>query len=290
MAADLLANIYNAFEPNPLQPGDLPYVDCQAARAQQDVATDLGRVIRRSQTLTQQLYTGYRGSGKTTELYQLKRSLEEDGYQVIYWTVEEAMTRHAATFLLALFNVLAAPQDPVFEPGQRVLIVDNLDRIQAPLRADCCRNNYEVLFLDHAPQLKALNYHVIYTIPPALVYSRHATDLKDLYGSPNILLSVMAHQPNGIAHSCGLQCLKDILRSRLPQDLPIRWVAKARQSTHQIPLFESEDVLNRLGLMSGGQIRDLLHLMQWAINKTDELPLQAEAIERAIAMLRDIYW
>ncbi len=86
---DLLDEMYNAFSPTPLQPGDPAYVDCRAVRGDEDVLEDLGRTVRRSQILTYQLYSGYRGSGKTTELLRLKKHLEDKGHVMVYFAADE---------------------------------------------------------------------------------------------------------------------------------------------------------------------------------------------------------
>ena len=86
---DLLDEIYNAFTPTPLQPGDPAYVDCRSVRGDEDVVEDLGRTIGRSRDFTYQLYSGYRGSGKTTELLRLKKDLEDRGHKVVYFAADE---------------------------------------------------------------------------------------------------------------------------------------------------------------------------------------------------------
>jgi hypothetical protein len=86
---ELLDRIYNAFNPRPLQPNDLAYVDCQDVRGDVDIIRDLGRTIRRSEELTYQLYAGYRGAGKTTELLRLKADLEQKNFFVVYFAADE---------------------------------------------------------------------------------------------------------------------------------------------------------------------------------------------------------
>lgn len=85
----LLDYMYNEFTPTPLQPGDPAYVDCRAVRGDEDVVEDLGRTIRRSRKNTYQLYSGYRGSGKTTELLRLGKDLEDKGHIVVYFAADE---------------------------------------------------------------------------------------------------------------------------------------------------------------------------------------------------------
>jgi hypothetical protein len=88
--SDLLTKIYNSFDPGrPLPAGDPQYVDCRSVRGDEDIVDDLGRRIRNSDQMTYQLYTGHRGSGKSTELRRLKKSLEEHGFFVVYFEADE---------------------------------------------------------------------------------------------------------------------------------------------------------------------------------------------------------
>jgi len=361
---DLLDEMYNAFAPTPLQPGDPAYVDCRAVRGDEDVVEDLGRTVRRSHSFTYQLYSGYRGSGKTTELLRLKKDLEDRGHVVVYFAADEedisvqdaqytdillACTRHL------LRGLEKANPDPILnwlkgrlkdlkdvmlteinvdkvdlelglkefakltaavrtKPGQRqqirerlephtgsliqainafindsriylpkkaklLVIVDNLDRI-VPIFKEHGRSNHEEIFLDRHEQLKALNCHIIYTVPISMIYSRWATELKDNYGIPLVLPSIMVRQENGEADEQGLEILQQLIRQRVPPNLQEALIPE---------VFESEAVLRELCLMSGGYVRDLVELMQQAITKTDMLPIQAKAVQRGADALRDVY-
>ncbi|NES21727.1 MAG: ATP-binding protein [Symploca sp. SIO3E6] len=361
---DLLDEMYNAFTPTPLQPGDPAYVDCRAVRGDEDVVEDLGRTVRRSRSFTYQLYSGYRGSGKTTELLRLKQDLEERGHLVVYFAADEedlsvqdaqytdillACTRHL------LRQLKEANPDPILdwlkgrlrdlkdvmlteinidkvnlelglkefaklttavrtEPGQRqkireriephtetliqalnafvkdgrsnlpektklLVIADNLDRI-VPIFKENGRSNHEEIFLDRHEQLKALNCHIIYTVPISMIYSRWATELKDNYGIPLVLPSIMVRWENGEAYDKGLEILQTVIQRRIPSQL---------QDALVPAVFESKEVLRNLCLMSGGYVRDLVQLMQEAITKTDALPIRARAVQRAADALRDVY-
>jgi AAA ATPase domain len=362
---DLLDEMYNAFTPMPLQPGDPAYVDCRAVRGDADVVEDLGRTVSRSREFTYQLYSGYRGSGKTTELLRLKKDLEDRGHVVVYFAADEedisvqdaqytdillACTRHLLKKLKEeansapildwlkgrLKNLKAVMLTEInidqinlevglkefakitaavrTEPGQRqkiremlephtetliqalnafiandnqlsgksklLVIADNLDRI-VPIFRDNGRSNHEEIFLDRHEQLKALNCHIIYTVPISLIYSRWATELKDNYGIPQVLPSIMVRQIDG-DHYCtaGLDILKTIIRLRLSSEMREVFIPQ---------VFESDDVLQELCLTSGGYVRDLVQLMQEAITKTDVLPISAKAVQRATDALRDVY-
>jgi len=88
--SDLINKIYNSFDPaRPLPAGDPQYVDCRSVRGDEDIVSDLGKRIRNSDQSTYQLYTGHRGSGKSTELRRLQKSLEEHGFFVVYFEADE---------------------------------------------------------------------------------------------------------------------------------------------------------------------------------------------------------
>lgn len=88
--SDLIARIYNSFDPSrPLPAGDPQYVDFREVRGDEDIVSDLGKRIRNSDKMTCQLYTGHRGSGKSTELRRLQKSLEDHSFYVVYFEADE---------------------------------------------------------------------------------------------------------------------------------------------------------------------------------------------------------
>ncbi|NEQ95787.1 MAG: ATP-binding protein [Cyanothece sp. SIO2G6] len=361
---DLLDEMYNSFAPTPLQPGDPAYVDCRAVRGDEDVVQDLGKTVRRSRPFTYQLYSGYRGSGKTTELLRLKKDLEDPGHVVVYFAADDAdlsvQDAQYTDILLActrhlLRELKKANPEPILnwlkgrlrdlkdvmltdikiddvnldvglqefakitaavrsEPGQRqkirdrlephnetliqslsafiesgrsafpektklLVIADNLDRIVPIFRDNGC-SNHEEIFLDRHEQLKALNCHIIYTVPISMIYSHAATELKDNYGIPQVLPSIMVRDEKGDPYQPGLDILRTMIQRRVPESLRDALVPK---------VFESEEILRDLCLISGGYVRDLVQLMQEAITKTDTLPIKARAVQRAADDLRDVY-
>ncbi len=90
---------YGEVDPDvPLYAGeaDPRYVDLTDVRGGDDLAALIARQIRRSDRrkgarYLKLLFTGHRGSGKTTELARLKRKLEAEGYFVVYFDVEEQL-------------------------------------------------------------------------------------------------------------------------------------------------------------------------------------------------------
>lgn len=82
----LLKELFNSFKPDaPLEPGDPRYVDFQDVRGDENILTELGGYILKEENNTYQLYSGHRGSGKSTELKRLAQYLEEQGCVVVYF-------------------------------------------------------------------------------------------------------------------------------------------------------------------------------------------------------------
>lgn len=88
MTLDLLADIYNSFNPFETASKEA-YVDCREVRGNWEVFQELGKKIILSNQPTCQLCSGHRGTGKSTELLRLKTYLEEKGYFVVYFAVDD---------------------------------------------------------------------------------------------------------------------------------------------------------------------------------------------------------
>jgi len=366
-STDLLTKLYNAFNPfEPLPANDPKYVDCQKERGDSDILQDLGNRMQLAKTNTCQLYSGHRGSGKSTELLRLKNYLENRQFYVVYFAADEEDIQSEDTqytdILLACtrrllkdLHTLAKP-DPVlnwlkerwqdlrdlaqtemeFESmkveaqiaqfakltanlrnvpklreeirkkidpqtvtlirvlnefladakkklptayTQLALIVDNLDRMVLVKEGDS--TNYEEVFFNRSEQLKALDCHLIYTAPISLLYSKRATDIRDIYGECLILPMIMVKTSNGEIYQPGLKKVKEVISKRVRQIAPELSLEKE--------IFESPNTLERLCLMSGGHVRNLLLLTQDAIGRIEELPITEYAVRRAITQARDTY-
>jgi hypothetical protein len=364
---DLLADLYNAFNPfEPLPADDTRYVDCQDVRGDADILNELGNRIKLANTNTCQLYTGHRGAGKSTELLRLKKYLENRQVYVVYFAADEedidsedaqytdillACTRRLlkdldkianpspildwlkdcwqdlkdlvqtplefekmsvevqlAQFAKLTANLRAVPQlrhqirqkiNPrtvtltqalnlfLADAKQNLpngynklaVIVDNLDRMV--LVKDGDNTNYEEVFLDRSEQLKALDCHLIYTLPISMVYSKRATDLRDIYGECLLLPMIMVKTPDGEVYQPGLKKVKEVISKRIRQIAPELSLDKE--------IFDNSQTLERLCLLSGGHVRNLLLLTQDAIGRTEELPITENAVRRAITQARDTY-
>jgi AAA ATPase domain len=365
--SDLITKIYNSFDPSrPLPAGDPHYVDCRDVRGDEDIVNDLGKRMRNSAQMTYQLYTGHRGSGKSTELRRLQKSLEEHGFFVVYFEADEedidpqnveyidillACTRrflkdmrsanpapiqawlrdrgqelkelalmdvsldslnleqslsmftkltasiraeptqrakirekvnpHTITLLTALNEFIADARQQLPDGKTKLaMIVDNLDRIPIDFR-DNGRSNHEEIFLDRSEQLKGLDCHMVYTVPIALVYSKWANEVQTIYGKTLVLPMVMVQPPHGGVFPEGVAKLREAIQRRIQPHAP--------ESALDTQVFDTPETLERLCLASGGHIRELMQMTQDTLNRTDQLPLTAKAVQRAITELRAVY-
>lgn len=179
---------------------------------------------------------------------------------------------------------------PVDRNQGLVVIVDNLDRI-VETRGEGKPSNYDEIYLNRSEMLRGLECHVIYTVPIAMVYSDRATRLEDNYDKPDVLPMVMVRNPDGSVNTEGLAKLRELIWRRIKLIDPK--LAQALDGTIEglkIPaVFDSPETVDQLCLMSGGHVRNLMQLIQKAIDWTDELPITAQAAKRAIEEARETY-
>ena len=195
--------------------------------------------------------------------------------------IRDKINPHTTTLIDALNKFIGdAKKNLPDKSSQLAVIADNLDRI-VPFSQDGKRSNLDEIFLDRTEQLKALDCHVIYTIPISMVYSNRATELINNYNDPQVLPMIMVQNPDGSTNEAGLAKIKELIEKRVKQVNP--------NQSLETGLFDSRETLERLCLMSGGHVRNLLLMMQEAITRTEDLPITAKAAQRAITQARDVY-
>ncbi|MEM9220732.1 MAG: ATP-binding protein [Cyanobacteria bacterium P01_F01_bin.150] len=374
----LLKKIYSAFHPfNP--PPEGAYVDCEGVRGNWNIIREMGRKITRSDQPICQLYSGYRGVGKSTELIQLREYLTKNHYKVVYFAADEAdiepqdtqyadilfaCTRHLveAVKLDSAHNPLVqwmqqrwasmkdlALMDMEFEklnleqqiglfpkisatfkavPDKRremrrkinnetpslvqalnafiheaekslsddysqglVVIVDNLDRIAEIREGEGKPSNYDEIYINRSEMLRGLACHVIYTAPISMVYSELAPQLDDRYAELSVLPMVTVRWADGTVNPEGLSKLKELIIRRIQTvDTRLAQTLEGPVAGLDIPaVFDSPESLERLCLMSGGHARNLMQLIQKAIDWTDTLPISQNAVNRSIADARSTF-
>ena len=191
--------------------------------------------------------------------------------------IREKIDPATVTLLKALNEFLEAAKSKLPNGKSKlVVIADNLDRIVPIPKGD--RTNHDEIFLDRSEQLRGLNCHIIYTVPISLVFSSQGNDLTDSYGTVNVLPMIMVKDQNGDTNADGMEKLKDILRRRIPHILS--------DSDLSTKILEPE-ALEQLLVMSGGHVRNLMLLVQGAIDFVDDLPITLVAVRRSIAKARE---
>ncbi|MCP4697402.1 MAG: ATP-binding protein [Gammaproteobacteria bacterium] len=201
--------------------------------------------------------------------------------------IRKQVEPHTVTLLQALNELIDKAAAKLPPDTGIVLIVDNLDRIVPVVNPDSKRLNHDEIFLDRSEQLRALHCHVVYTVPISLVYSQSGINL-DTYGSVEVLpmVKVCKYETQQRIpgqrpmHPPGIEEFKLLVKKRLEQ-------VDAGLSLEQV--FEDFEVLEKLCLMSGGHMRNLVLLLRTSIVRSTSLPVPARAMLRAMSEMRETY-
>ncbi|MEL6382805.1 MAG: hypothetical protein AAFQ89_10100 [Cyanobacteria bacterium J06626_18] len=130
-----------------------------------------------------------------------------------------------------------------------------------------------------------LNCHIIYTVPISLVYSERGPDLRDIYDAEiQVLPMVMVRDQAGNVCEAGLETMRDLVRQRV---FHAEGVDAAKQLVGDI--FDAQETLDQLCLMSGGHVRNLMQMAQEAIRQNDKLPIGKRSVRLAITKARNTY-
>ncbi len=142
-----------------------------------------------------------------------------------------------------------------------LVIIDGTDRLT---REDC-----DNIFINHASQLTQLETNFIYTVPIHLVYE--SNQIKNFYDAPFVLPNVILEKrkPGGKA---GWEAMKQLIYRRIHKDL-----------------FDSEKTVNHIIKMSGGHIRELIHILQEAFNYSEKELFDRKSVDKGIKQLKADY-
>ncbi|MBO3460794.1 ATP-binding protein [Aetokthonos hydrillicola Thurmond2011] len=194
--------------------------------------------------------------------------------------IRERVNPHTLTLIAALNEFIKdATNNLPSGYSQLVIIADNLDRI-VPIPQEDGRTNHDQIFLDRSDQLKSLNCHLVYTVPISILYSNRAADVANTYGNPQVLPMIMVQTPDNQPYQRGINKVTEVLQKRL---------SLIDQNRSIVEMFQQREDLEKLCLMSGGHVRNLLLLMKEAIKYTDTLPIPTRALQRSVSDLRNTY-
>ncbi|WP_445633646.1 AAA family ATPase [Nostoc sp. DSM 114161] len=175
-------------------------------------------------------------------------------------------------------ELLKPAREKLKQQGKKglVVIVDNLDRVDNSLKPSGYYQP-EYLFVERGEQLNQLNCHVVYTIPLVLIFSNALGRLTNRFGvDPKVLPMVPVQLQNGSQFSQGITLLQQMVMARAFPG--VSW----EQSQHLITeVFDSPNTLERLCLVSGGHLRNLLMLLFRCLQQQDP-PLSQECVNRVI--------
>lgn len=106
---DNFDDAYNACNPDqPLDANDARYLDLTAVRNGENISILAKRITRAEKEdglFHKQLFTGHRGSGKSTELHLLKQQLQDKRYFVVFLDVEKSLDLGEITYQDVLLSI-----------------------------------------------------------------------------------------------------------------------------------------------------------------------------------------
>ena len=147
-----------------------------------------------------------------------------------------------------------------------LIIVDEIDRIPE------LGSNHERLFIGRSNTLRALDCHVLYTIPIELAFSSRQSALRDIYGTETLTLPLMpVLDPVGNVHQHAQNALREIVKRR----------ADAAKLEIQL-LFEEEEQFTEVLSASGGHVRTLFVLLRSMLNRVEQLPVTRSTVQRSL--------
>ncbi|WP_421658022.1 P-loop NTPase fold protein [Leptothermofonsia sp. ETS-13] len=164
-----------------------------------------------------------------------------------------------------------------------VVIIDNLDRVDVR-QLPSGRTQPEYLFIDRGEQLSKLNCHVVYTIPLALNFSNETDTLKQRFGGGlalKVLPMVPVRHRDGSLYEEGVVLLRQMVMVRAFPSIP-----QEQRLDPVGAIFAHPHLLDRLCLVSGGHVRNLLGLVCDCIRQSDP-PFSEADVEQVIRGQRD---
>ncbi|AFZ27885.1 KAP family P-loop domain protein [Cylindrospermum stagnale PCC 7417] len=213
-------------------------------------------------------------TAKTKESPQLRRRLRD------------YLEPRTENILFSINKELLEPANAVLKAkGKKglVVIVDNLDRVAIrPLPSG--RSLPEYLFIERGEQLRKLHCHVVYTIPLAITFSNDSAELQHRLGggvAPKVLPMIPVRLRSGEIFPEGLELMRQMVLARAFPDILV-----GDRLGLITEVFDSLETLDRLCLISGGHVRDLLGLLFDCLRDQDP-PFDRDCVELVIQRQRD---
>jgi hypothetical protein len=167
-----------------------------------------------------------------------------------------------------------------------VVIVDNLDRVGIrPLSSG--RTQPKHIFIDQGDRLRNLNCHIIYTIPLSLTFSAaDRAELQQRLGNgvaPKLIPMIPIRLRSGEINFEALNLMRQMILVRAFPEIEPQQRLDGSIITQ---IFDSLETLDRLCLVSGGHVRNLLGMLFDCLREQDP-PFSLECLETVIRQQRD---
>jgi hypothetical protein len=189
-------------------------------------------------------------------------------------TVRQQMRNYPDSLIDATNALLKTANETLAEAGRNrglVLLFDNLDRYDPALIAD--------VLLKGSSLLRHLGGHAIYTIPVDLEYNPVTGPPRDAFGQPVMLPMIALRSPQS-------SWRETVAGSAFEDDAVADVLAALNRRIVVDQLFENPDDAQLLVKMSGGCVRDLMHLVTVSYEMSDEETLSGDGVQQAIRELR----
>lgn len=112
--------IYQALDDKPLEPNDERYIPLYKVTGCEDPIDRLREHIELTDFNSIQFFSGFRGLGKTTELFRLKQELEANGYFVVYADALQYISDAEPIDITDLLMVIAGAFSDAIENNENV--------------------------------------------------------------------------------------------------------------------------------------------------------------------------
>lgn len=179
------------------------------------------------------------------------------------------------TVLLNHINALIHDaQKRVTQKGKKglVVIADGLEKIyprQVAIGEQETRGSHELLFVDHAQHLRAPDCHIIYTVPVSMLLK---VNIGRVFAY-DLIPMVKIWERDGVTPADqGRQALYEVIARRVDVS----------------GIFESPGIMREFVVASGGHVRDLLRLVWYAADLTDDRIIAAH-VQQAVQRLVNDY-
>lgn len=170
-----------------------------------------------------------------------------------------------------LFRVLREALKSAGKPYELALVVDNLDRLPPDIM--------ENAFSKWASLFAQLKIHLVMTVPLPLIYYPEGTKLSEMGFRPLVLSMPKIRSRKQAWRGFwkeGVDKLMDVIDARVDEEKVFAGEKKDRR-----------ECIRRIVLVSGGSLRDMMHILTYAGEEAWDRPITRDHVETAIHKVRN---